>query len=757
MTSRFRAKVSGFLAVVIVIAAAPTLAQTPEGVSPGAVDRIAEVEGRCPTFIWGSVSGATAFELVVYRLTQKPQASNAEVIDLAESEEVLYARVPGGATAWQPELANGLEPGENYVWFVRTSLREDSGEIVVAGEWSEPRFFSIPATPSAIEVEAALEVLRRYTELGSIVAVPLDRPSPEHRSGAPDRSIHAGISDPPTDGLKSVPTATAAIKGSIPDATGETYGVVGLSNSPDGAGVAAANLNGGPDLVLDGAVDGQSDTNIFQDRIERSSGAPATFSFSNTGGGGLVLHVDGAEVVTSATDRDTIGDLSCPSGQLAKWNGAAWVCAPDLDTDTLSSLSCAAWEIPKWNGSAWECFIDWNTLFQLGCTTDQIAKHNGAEWVCTSDEDTIYTFAPGLIIDGGQIRIDPSAFSTQLSVLDSSDFVGPFTSIAIGADGLGLIAYQKDGGLNVAHCNNAACSSATTATLDASPGVGEYSSIAIGADGLGLISYYDNPNTQLKVAHCGDIVCSNATVAILDTVGEVGKWTSIAVGIDGLGIISYFDENNYDLKVAHCNDNACSSARIVTLDDSSSVGTNTSIAIGTDGRAIISYHALSLGDLRIAHCDDILCNSAYIATLDSVGDVGEYTSIAIGADGFPLISYWDMSNNDLKVTHCSHIACFNSFYATLDSGGVVGRHTSIAIGVDGFGIISYYDDTNEALKVAHCVGATCSSATTATIDNDGEVGRWNSIAIGADGLGLISYWDQFNETLKAAHLGIGVP
>ena len=35
--------------------------------------------------------------------------------------------------------------------------------------------------------------------------------------------------------------------------------------------------------------------------------------------------------------------------------------------------------------------------------------------------------------------------------------------------------------------------------------------LAIGADGLGLISYYDPNNGDLKVAHCDDTACSSAT------------------------------------------------------------------------------------------------------------------------------------------------------------------------------------------------------------------------------------------------------
>ena len=49
-------------------------------------------------------------------------------------------------------------------------------------------------------------------------------------------------------------------------------------------------------------------------------------------------------------DNDTLEGLSCVGGQLAKWDGAAWVCDDDIDTDTdttydgtdfaLSNQSC---------------------------------------------------------------------------------------------------------------------------------------------------------------------------------------------------------------------------------------------------------------------------------------------------------------------------------------------------------------------------------------------------------------------------------
>jgi hypothetical protein len=52
------------------------------------------------------------------------------------------------------------------------------------------------------------------------------------------------------------------------------------------------------------------------------------------------------------------------------------------------------------------------------------------------------------------------------------------------------------------------CNTATSAKLDSTGSVGEYTSVTIGADGLGLISYYDSTNADLKVAHCSNLLCT---------------------------------------------------------------------------------------------------------------------------------------------------------------------------------------------------------------------------------------------------------
>jgi cell shape-determining protein MreC len=272
---------------------------------------------------------------------------------------------------------------------------------------------------------------------------------------------------------------------------------------------------------------------------------------------------------------------------------------------------------------------------------------------------------------------------------------------AINADG--TVVCQTDAPLN----RPLAPSANTITTLDSAGDVGEWTSVTIGADGLGLISYYDATNWDLKVAHCNDVACTSATITTLDSEGEVGYYTSVTIGADGLGLISYYDATNWDLKVAHCNDVACTSATITTLDSEGHVGWHTSVTIGADGLGLISYYDYTNLDLKVAHCNNIACTSATITTLDSEGYVGYYTSVTIGADGLGLISYQDGGKGDLKVAHCNDVACTSATITTLDSEGHVGYYTSVTIGADGLGLISYYDYTNEDLKVAHCSNSFC--------------------------------------------------
>jgi len=198
--------------------------------------------------------------------------------------------------------------------------------------------------------------------------------------------------------------------------------------------------------------------------------------------------------------------------------------------------------------------------------------------------------------------------------------------------------------------------------------VGFFTSITIGADGLGLISYYEGAQTgDLKVLHCGNVTCSSGnTATTVDSAGIVGSYSSVTIGADGRGLISYYDATNKDLKVLHCGNAACNSGNIsTTVDSAGNVGQYTSITLGTDGLGLISYQDALYGYLKTLHCGNAACNSGNIIThLDGAGgfSVGQYTSHTLGADGLGLISYLDVTYSDLKVLHCGSAACTDTPY-----------------------------------------------------------------------------------------------
>ncbi|MEE8526905.1 MAG: hypothetical protein V3T72_23470 [Thermoanaerobaculia bacterium] len=339
------------------------------------------------------------------------------------------------------------------------------------------------------------------------------------------------------------------------------------------------------------------------------------------------------------------------------------------------------------------------------------------------------------------------------TTVDSSGEAGNYIGITIGVDGLALISYIEKGNqeLRVAHCENVACTSATVSTLDTS---GEplilqpRTSVAIGADGLGLIGYV-NPipgSDVLKVAHCDNVACTSATLSTLDNADFSSGSTALAIGVDGRGLIAYRDLDS-NLKVAHCNDVNCTSATFFVLYTS---GTDLSMAIGSDGLALISSYDFTFEILRVAHCDNVACTSATKSILDLIGDVGADNSLTIGVDGLGLISYRDDTNSRLKVAHCVNVTCTSATLSVLDTS-VSAFYSSAAVGSDGLGLISYMDFSNGDVKVAHCDDVNCTSATTTTVVSFQAVGWFSAVTIGADGLPLISYRHFGNEDLEVTH------
>lgn len=310
----------------------------------------------------------------------------------------------------------------------------------------------------------------------------------------------------------------------------------------------------------------------------------------------------------------------------------------------------------------------------------------------------------------GDLRVarcaNPACSSgTTSAAVDTTGVVGRFSSIAIGADGLPLISYYDatNGDLKVAHCVNVGCTSnVTTTAVDKTGDVGQFSSLAIGADGIGVVSYFDATNGDLKVARCTATACTVVTTLVLDQGGVVGQYTSVAIGSDNAPAITYFDATRSRLKFTRCTDALCKGgSSTTTIDPNATTAMHTSIAIGVDGLPVIAYYDKGATDLKVAHCGNTTCSAGItVATVDAQGDVGKYASIAIGTDGKPVVASYRTDGANLRFARCLNLVCSASASRNLDTNGDVGSSAAVAVGPDGVAVVAYYDATRTVLRAA---------------------------------------------------------
>ena len=271
----------------------------PLTVSPGATERFTGVEVRCPTFSWQAVPGTVGYEVVVYQL---PLQTELAAWSLDQAVEVLFVELPVGVTAWTPSLERGLARGAEHVWFVRGVMGEDE-----ATQWSKARFFRVAGgfssgtgTGTGTDTVTATATA---TATATVTATVTD-PAIATATATGPSAMADSVGETKT---RDVSTAMAAIRGEMPDVTGETYGVVGTSNSLEGGGLAGVNTTEGPDLVLDGAANGRTDAYLFDWGLDRSSPGVEVFGFTNEEGGTIDLYVGGDDLgICNLTGHPTV-------------------------------------------------------------------------------------------------------------------------------------------------------------------------------------------------------------------------------------------------------------------------------------------------------------------------------------------------------------------------------------------------------------------------------------------------------------------
>ena len=192
--------------------------------------------------------------------------------------------------------------------------------------------------------------------------------------------------------------------------------------------------------------------------------------------------------------------------------------------------------------------------------------------------------------------------------------VGLQSSIAVPGDGLPVISYYDATGKNlrVAKCSTASCVGSATVTLfDVAEDSGGTTSIAIGEDGLPVVAYSGGTNLAptIKVLKCAVAACTSGTVTLVDASAIVSS-PSMRVPADGLPVMSYWDQTNSRLKVVKCGNASCSTSNTFTvIDGGPNVGSYHSLAVSPDGIPVIAYLEAVVDDLKVYKCANAFCRA----------------------------------------------------------------------------------------------------------------------------------------------------
>ncbi|MBN2809376.1 MAG: hypothetical protein JXR80_07770 [Deltaproteobacteria bacterium] len=121
------------LALVLFIAGLVTAAEPLKLVSPGGQGEAALVGSCRPTFSWSAVNWAEGYELLLFPAVAAEKLGCEEMRALVEP--LFEIRIEGQGLSWTPDGDSGLNPGQDYVWFVRPMAQEGPGAWSEAGRF----------------------------------------------------------------------------------------------------------------------------------------------------------------------------------------------------------------------------------------------------------------------------------------------------------------------------------------------------------------------------------------------------------------------------------------------------------------------------------------------------------------------------------------------------------------------------------------------------------------------------------------------
>jgi len=299
------------------------------------------------------------------------------------------------------------------------------------------------------------------------------------------------------------------------------------------------------------------------------------------------------------------------------------------------------------SGTPHICYIDtssqgviYATYTGSSWTSSRVADGNGYT-VMGLDLSEIQHIA--YVNQANQVELatwNPSSKKWRTNPVDSTSNNFAWVSMTFDVTGREHLSYvdMDTGDLRMAYWDGAVFVSSTVESNDF---VGEHSSIALASNGTVFISYYDRTNGDLRMAFSQDRV--NWTISAIDQDGDVGLYTSIRIGSDGLPRISYYDRTKGDLKLARMV--GWNSWSITTVDSAGDVGAWSSLALSAHGRTYIAYLDLTYQQLRFARQSG---EGFTTEMVDASPGTGYYSSLALGPLGQPRIAYQDAQMGYVK-------------------------------------------------------------------------------------------------------------
>lgn len=321
---------------ISVVAAAERL--SPVTVSPGGAPEEGTSASACPTFSWGLLL-AEKVEVAVHRVFRDGTPDTSYAV----GEWIM----PGSVTGWTPSGADCFEPGQRYAWSVR-GLDLVDGELV-ATEWAKARHFDVRLSPSAEEIEAALDVLRRAeADQGRVVgAVPAAVESNGAERGRPSTPAEQG-------GPFSVLLTPPAEYGLVSEVSGVDAAAIYAKNSDGSAGY----FEGEVEIAGGLSAQGQASFSGGLIQAEVTAGGPAVLAIGTNGGLGRLGHSHtGVSGSTSNPNGYGVIGENTAGGKAGKFTADVDV---DGDLNLSGSLQCT------------DC-VESDDLKMLAVTTPKIA------------------------------------------------------------------------------------------------------------------------------------------------------------------------------------------------------------------------------------------------------------------------------------------------------------------------------------------------------------------------------------------------